>query len=147
MAIDFYRFLLYLHIISAVIAIGPLFALMPIIRRLQGAAKSVEQAYIQVLKSIIRIIMHAGHVLVVTGALLMIVGSWPWSTSWVIMTFIVLAISAIFLATGFSRVLHQIKDDNIVKKELIAKLYRTSWIYVMLMLLLLWLMVMKPTLW
>lgn len=147
MAFDFYKFFLYFHISSAVISIGPLFALMPIINRLKNAKPSVEQAYLQVIRSIIRIIMHAGHVLVITGILLMIVGSWSWFTSWVMMTFVVLIISALFLATGFSNVLTKMNGVNSEKEVLVKKLYRTAWIYVGLMFILLWLMVAKPVLW
>ena len=53
-----------MHVVSAVLSIGPLFILMPIIRRLRGVEASIEQAYLSIINVIIRLVMHAGHVLV-----------------------------------------------------------------------------------
>ena len=136
-----------MHVVSAVLSIGPLFILMPVIKRLRGAQSDVELAYMSVIKVTIRIVMHAGHVLVCSGALLIITGPWSWHTSWVVMTIIVLAISGFFLATGFTRVLRTFNIPGINKNELLDRLNRTSWLYIGLMLVMLWLMVQKPNFW
>jgi len=86
MNFDFYDALVFMHIISAVLSIGPLFILMPIIKRLRGVGMDIEKAYLAIINVIIRLVMHAGHVLVVTGVLLMLIGPWPWFTSWVVLT-------------------------------------------------------------
>ena len=144
---DFYSTVVFLHVLSAVLSIGPLFILMPIIKRLRGVQSAIEIAYMSVIKVIIRIVMHAGHVLVFTGVLLIILGPWPWNTSWVVMTVVVMGISAFFLATGFTRVLRTFNTPGINKNQLLNRLNRTSWLYIGLMLVMLWLMVQKPNFW
>lgn len=147
MIVDFYGTIVFLHIISAVLSTGPLFVLMPIIKRLHGVDLTIETAYLSIIRVIIRLVMHAGHVLVFTGVVLMIVGPWPWFTSWVVMTVVVMGISAIFLATGFTRVLREINVPGIDKKRLLNRLNKTSWVYIALMMIMLWLMVQKPVFW
>lgn len=147
MKIDFYGTVVFLHVISAVLSIGPLFILMPVIKRLREVDLPIETAYLSIIRVIIRLVMHAGHVLVFTGVLLMIVGPWPWFTSWVVMTVIILGISGFFLATGFTRVLRGINLPGINKTELLNRLNRASWLYISLMLIMLWLMVQKPVFW
>lgn len=144
---DIYGILVYSHIVSAVLSIGPLFILMPIIRRLRGVDAAIEQAYLSVIKIIIRIVMHAGHVLVFSGVLLLILGPWPWYTSWVIMTLAVLLLSAVFLSRGFTLVLRKFHDAGVDKNVMLSRLNRTSWTYIGLMLIMLWLMVQKPMIW
>lgn len=147
MSVDVYRFIVFLHVVSAVLAIGPLFILMPVIKRLRGVDETLELAYMSVIKVIIRIVMHAGHVLVFSGALLIILGPWPWHTSWVVVTVIVMGISGFFLATGFTRVLRTFNLPGVNKDEILKRLNRTSWLYIGLMLVMLWLMVQKPMFW
>ena len=136
-----------MHVISAVLSIGPLFILMPIIRRLRGAEASIEKAYLSIINVIIRLVMHAGHALVVTGVVLILFGPWPWYTSWVIMTLAVMAISAVFLAKGFTIVLKKFNSPGEDKNKILNRLNKTSWQYIGLMLCMLWLMVVKPILW
>ncbi len=147
MNLKLYGLIVFLHIVSAVLAIGPLFIIMPIIRRLRSVERGVEKALLSVIAAIIRLVMHAGHALVVTGVILIVWGPWPWHTSWVLMTFFVLAVSAFFLATGFTRVLRDFDRLDVSKDELLNRLNKTAWLYIGLMLLILWLMVQKPMLW
>lgn len=147
MELDIYGVMVFLHVFSAIISIGPLFLLMPIIRRARGVAAEVEQAYMSVINVIIRIVMHAGHLLVVTGAILVFLGPWLWYTSWVIMTLVILLLSGVFLATGFTRVLRKFNTPGTNKDAILRRLNRTSWGYIGLMLIMLWLMVEKPMLW
>lgn len=142
-----YGTIVFLHVISAVLAIGPLFILMPIIKRLRGVETVSEEVYLTVVNVIIRLVMHAGHVLVYTGVLLLIFGPWPWHTSWVIMTLAVMLLSGVFLAKGFTVVLRKFKNPNADKNKILDRLNTTSWIYIALMLIMLWLMVQKPMLW
>ena len=139
--------IIFLHVVSAVLSIGPLFILMPIIGRLRGADASIEKAYLSIINVIIRMVMHAGHVLVFTGVLLILFGPWPWYTSWVLLTLAVMAVSAVFLATGFTRVLRKFNDPGKDKDKILTRLKKTSWQYIGLMLIMLWLMVEKPILW
>ncbi|WP_339251157.1 hypothetical protein NSQ43_13980 [Sporosarcina sp. FSL W8-0480] len=142
-----YGTIVFVHVVSAVLSIGPLFLLMPSIKRLRNVDTSSESAYLSVIKVIIRIVMHAGHALVVSGALLILTGPWPWYTSWVIATLAVMLLSGVFLSTGFTRVLRRYHLPDSDKGEILTVLNRTSWIYIGLMLIMLWLMVQKPMLW
>jgi len=142
-----YGTIVFMHVISAILSIGPLFLLMPIIKRLRDVNTDIETAYLSVISVIIRIVMHAGHVLVVSGVLLLIFGPWPWYTSWVIMTIAVLLLSGIFLSRGFTIVLRRFHDPGMDKNTILDRLNTTSWIYIFLMLIMLWLMVQKPILW
>lgn len=142
-----YGAIVFVHVVSAVLSIGPLFLLMPIIKRLQNVETPIENAFLSIIKVIIRIVMHAGHVLVVSGVLLLLTGPWPWYTSWIIATVVVLLLSGFFLSTGFTKVLKKFHLPDSNKVEILAKLNQTSWIYIGLMLIMLWLMVQKPVLW
>lgn len=142
-----YGTIVFMHVISAILSIGPLFLLMPIIKRLRGVNTDIETAYLSVISVIIRIVMHAGHVLVVSGVLLLIFGPWPWYTSWVIMTIAILLLSGVFLSRGFTIVLRRFHNPGMDKNTILNRLNTTSWIYIFLMLIMLWLMVQKPILW
>lgn len=147
MFLDFYATVVFAHVVSAVLSIGPLFVLMPVIKRLRNVQVEVEQAYMSIIKVVIRLVMHAGHVLVFTGVLLIILGPWPWHTSWVVMTVIVMGVSGVFLATGFTRVLRTFHLPEMDKNKILSRLNRTSWVYIGLMIVMLWLMVQKPMFW
>ncbi|KXH87106.1 hypothetical protein [Sporosarcina sp. HYO08] len=142
-----YGIIVFAHVVSAVLSIGPLVLLMPVIKRLHGVKEEIEEIYLAIIKVIIRVVMHAGHVLVFSGVLLLILGPWPWYTSWVIMTIAVMLLSGVFLAKGFTFVLRRFHDPGVDKKNILFRLNRTSWIYLGLMLIMLWLMVQKPMLW
>jgi uncharacterized membrane protein len=142
-----YGIIVFIHVVSAVLSIGPLFLLMPIIKKLRGVELDSERAYLSIIKIIIRMVMHAGHVLVVSGVLLLIFGPWPWHASWIIATIVVLLVSGVFLSKGFSVVLRRFNVEGFSKTDILNRLNTTSWIYIGLMLVMLWLMVQKPILW
>lgn len=143
----FYGAIVYAHVLSAVISIGPLFLLLPLIRRLRNAKTAAEDIYLAIIRVIIRLVMHAGHVLVVSGALLILLGPWPWHASWVVLTLAIMLVSGVFLATGFSRVLKKYHEFSGSKEQTLDKLRRTAWVYISLLLVMLWLMVQKPAIW
>lgn len=147
MIIDFYRTIVFSHVVSAVLSIGPLFIIIPLINRLIHLNEEVEAIYLSIIHTIVRIVMHAGHVLVLTGGLLIIIGPWPWHTSWVVMTVVVMGLSGVFLATGFTRVIRRFQEPEMDKLFVLQKLKRTTWVYIGLMLLMLWLMIQKPMFW
>ncbi|QUW22826.1 hypothetical protein JSQ81_04380 [Sporosarcina sp. Marseille-Q4063] len=147
MKLDFYALIIFIHVVSAVLSIGPLFILMPTIKRLRGVDMDVETAYLSIVNVVIRIVMHAGHALVVSGVLLLIFGPWPWYTSWVVMTVAVMLLSGLFLSRGFTFVLRRFHRPGENKNKILHRLNQTSWIYIGLMLIMLWLMVQKPVLW
>ncbi|PIC65133.1 hypothetical protein CSV79_02385 [Sporosarcina sp. P13] len=143
----YYGAVVFAHVVSAVISVGPLFLLLPLIRRLRMAKAEAEDIYLAFIRVIIRLVMHAGHVLVISGILLILSGPWPWHTSWIVLTLGVMLLSGVFLATGFSAVLKKFHEPGNNKDAIIKKLRRTAWIYISLMLVMLWLMVQKPVVW
>ncbi|MBO1910141.1 hypothetical protein J4G37_35820, partial [Microvirga sp. 3-52] len=59
----------------------------------------------------------------------------------------VLLLSGLFLSRGFTIVLKRFGKPGENKNHILNRLNQTSWIYVGLMLVMLWLMVQKPVLW
>lgn len=142
-----YTVILYAHIISAAISIGPFFVLLPMIKRIREADAVSLQTLLVTFKSAVRLVMHAGHVLVATGVLLVWQGPWPWHASWILLTLAVMFSSVLFLARAFSPVLRKFAEPDADQAALASKLKRSLWIYVLLLGLMLWFMVDKPMLW
>ncbi|USK59243.1 DUF2269 domain-containing protein [Peribacillus asahii] len=142
-----YRILIYIHVLSVIVSIGPFFILLPISKKMHLVGENELSAYLDTFRFVVRLTMHSGHVLVVSGILLVISGPWTWSTPWIIMTLLILFCSLFFLARAFSPKLRKFKEKDANKEELAAKLQRTIWIYIILLITMLWFMVVKPTLW
>jgi hypothetical protein len=143
----FYRVILFIHVSSAILSVGPFFILIPIVKRLPLVETDVQQAYIEIFRISVRLVKHAGHVLVVSGVLLIAYSGWTWTTSWVIATLMVMFGSVFFLARAFSPVLKKWTEPNSDKLFLAKKLTKSVWIYIFLLILMLWFMVTKPVLW
>ncbi|PGL67474.1 hypothetical protein [Bacillus sp. AFS055030] len=142
-----YRLLLYIHIASVILSIGPFFVLIPILKKLHTTQSAIQQSYLDVFRFAVRLAKHAGHVLVGSGVLLVLVGHWSWKTSWIVMTILLLVSSLFFLARAFSPTIKKFSELNQDKKLLIHLLRRSIWIYIALLMVMLWFMVVKPTLW
>ncbi|MCP3739638.1 hypothetical protein [Rossellomorea sp. BNER] len=142
-----YRILIYIHVISVIVSIGPFFILLPLVKKLLHAKETELRAYLDTFRFVVRLAKHSGHVLVVSGILLVVSGPWTWSTPWLIMTLIVMGCSLFFLARAFSPKLRRFEDPDQNKEELAAKLKRSIWFYIILLMIMLWFMVGKPTLW
>ena len=140
-------FIVLIHVLSAVVSIGPLFVLFAILKKIRNADPAIETAYIVIFRSIVRLIKHAGHVLVGSGIVLVYSGPWPWGTSWIVLTIGLMVVSIFFLAKGFSGTLKKFVEPGVDRLKLISKLYSSTWIYITLLVLMLALMVIKPTLW
>ena len=144
---DWYVFIVLIHVLSAAVSVGPLFVLFAILKKMRHADATIETAYIVIFRSIVRLIKHAGHVLVGSGILLVYLGPWPWSTPWIVMTIGLMVVSIFFLANGFSGTLKKFVEPGADRLKLITKLHKATWIYIILLVLMLALMVIKPTLW
>ncbi len=143
----FYRFLIYLHIISVIASIGPFFILLPMVKKIRGAAKTELSPYLDTFRFTVQLSKHSGHVLVGTGILLVLLGPWSWNTPWILMTLLIMLCSLFFLARAFSPTLRKLQEQDQERVRLVAKLKRTIWIYLILLLSMLWFMVVKPNLW
>lgn len=142
-----YRILIYIHILSVIASIGPFFILLPVVKKLRVAVEAEMNAYLDIFRFAVRFAKHSGHVLVVSGILLVLSGPWTWSTPWILTTLIILFCSLLFLARAFSPTLRKFQEDGQNQEELTAKLNRSVWIYIILLLAMLWFMVVKPALW
>jgi hypothetical protein len=142
-----YRILIFIHVLSAIGSIGPFFILLPIINQLAKSTGETLTAYLNIFRFVVRLTKHMGHILVGSGVLLIIFGPWTWRTPWIIMTLVVMFLSIFFLARAFSPTLKKFKEEGHDRNRLSAKLKRTLWNYILLLLAMLWFMVVKPALW
>ncbi|WP_046180042.1 hypothetical protein [Domibacillus tundrae] len=142
-----YELILYLHIFSAILSIGPFFVLMPMTKKIQTANLDVLSAYLDVFRSAVRLVKHSGHVLVTTGVLLIWQSAWTWGTSWIVMTIAVMVGSIVFLARAFTPVIRQFYAGERTQNDLAAKLHRAVWVYISILALMLWFMTTKPVFW
>ncbi|SNX74815.1 predicted integral membrane protein DUF2269 [Bacillus oleivorans] len=147
MAVIFYKFIVYIHIFSAILSIGPFFVLLPLLKKLRSAEIEEIPPYLNVFTSSIRLVKHAGHVLVISGVLLIYMGGWPWSTTWIVMTLVVMFSSIIFLARAFTPTIKKFAEPDFDQGQLAEKLRRSVWVYIVLLLVMLWFMVVKPVWW
>ncbi|MBM7610684.1 hypothetical protein JOD29_004001 [Lysinibacillus composti] len=143
----FHTLFLYIHVLSAVVSIGPLFALIPILKRMEKARESEMSGFVQSFQSAITVVKHAGHVLVISGVMLIVISGWTWTTSWVLLTNIVMVGSIVFLARAFKPTIQTFGTAQYNRHEFILKLRRKTWQYIGLLLIMLWLMVVKPSFW
>lgn len=114
---------------------------------MKGKNKEMIDTSLEVFQAAIRLVKHAGHVLVGSGILLVWQGNWPWTTSWVIMTIVVMVSSVVFLAKAFKPKIREFHAGTIDLDTLIKKLKSAVWKYILLLLIMLWFMVAKPNLW
>ena len=142
-----YRILIYIHVLSVIVSIGPFFILLPIAKKMHLVREAELNAHLDTFRFVVRLAMHSGHVLIVSGILLVISGPWTWSTPWIVMTLLILFCSLFFLARAFSPKLRKFQEKGANKEELAVKLQRTIWIYIILLITMLWFMIVKPTLW
>ncbi|WP_199478547.1 hypothetical protein [Peribacillus saganii] len=142
-----YRVLIYLHVSSVIISIGPFFVLLPLVKKLRKAKGAEQDVIMDAFRFAVRLTMHAGHVLVTTGILMVVMGPWTWTTPWIVMTLLIMFCSLFFLARAFSPKLRKLKEDGQNRIDIAAKLNRSVWIYIILLMAMLWFMVVKPNLW
>lgn len=140
-------FFLYVHILSAVVSIGPLVSLLPMLKKMEKADDGELKGFVQAFKISIDVVKHAGHVLVISGAVLIGVSHWRWTTSWVVLTIAIMFASIVFLAKAFKPTLSTFNTKEFQKDHFIKKLRIATIKYILLLLIMLLLMVVKPNLW
>lgn len=147
MMFSIYIFFLYIHILSAVLSIGPLFVMLMIVKKMRIASNAEMPPYIEAFQGAIAIVKHSGHILVISGILLMWHAGYAWNTSWIILTFLVMLASIVFLARAFKPTLHTFHTPVYHHQQFVSLLQRKTWMYIVLLLIMLWLMVAKPIIW
>ncbi|MGD8189709.1 DUF2269 family protein [Brevibacillus ginsengisoli] len=142
-----YHFILYLHIVSVVVAIGPVIIYLPLIRRMNKLDDNQMVVFVETFRSIVWGIKQAGHVLFITGLILIWLGGWSVKSFWLLSTLIIVLGALFFLARAFTPLLKKLETSTEHREENLRELSRTSWIYTLIMLVILLFMVFKPTLW
>lgn len=143
----YYQLILYLHVFSAALSIGPFFVLVPLIGRMRVADQAALDVQLTVFQSAVRIVKHAGHLLVLSGVLLILSSGYLWTTSWVTMTILVMFASIVFLARAFKPVIRELRQTGTDRGPLLKILNKKLWIYILLLMLMLYFMVVKPSFW
>ncbi|UJF35839.1 hypothetical protein [Paenibacillus hexagrammi] len=144
---SWYAVLLYIHICSVIISIGPYFILFPLLAKIRSAPFERIADYLEPFRITVRLTKHAGHVLVATGILLTWLTAWTWKTSWIVMTVLIMVLSLYFIARAFSPIMRQLKAPHDNREVLVAKLRKSLLGYVVITLAMMWFMVAKPGLW
>ncbi len=142
-----YLWLVFIHAVSAMISIGPFFVLFPMLGKLRKAEEPLLSSYLDSFLFVVRLSKHSGHVLVISGLLLLWLGGWPWTTPFIAATFIVLFASLLFMARAFSPTIRRLRQPDHDRVKLVNKLARSLYIYMFVLFVMLWLMMMKPALW
>jgi uncharacterized membrane protein len=145
--LSWYIVLLYLHIFSVVLSIGPYFVLFPLLALIRKAPFEQLPDYLEPFRITVRLTKHAGHVLVATGIILTWITAWTWKTSWIISTVLIMVASLYFIARAFSPLLRQLKAPHEDRDLLVNKLRKALIWYVIITLLMMWFMVAKPSIW
>ncbi|UKS31065.1 DUF2269 domain-containing protein [Paenibacillus sp. HWE-109] len=147
MVLSWYILLLYIHIFSVVLSIGPYFVLFPLLAKIRTAPFEQLPDYLEPFRITVRLTKHAGHVLVATGIILTWITSWTWKTSWIIVTVLIMVASLYFIARAFSPLLRKLKAPHEDRNDLVNRLRKALIWYVLITLSMMWFMVAKPTLW
>ena len=138
---------LYLHILSAIVATGPLFGIFPLLNRMNNALDDQLQGYVTALQGVLRAVANGGHFLVPTGLLLIYFSGWSWGSSWLIVTYVVMTCSLLFMARAFKPAMNFANRAEFTKEQFIHMVKIATWKYIVLMGFFLWLMVTKPNFW
>ncbi len=143
-----YSTVVFIHVISAILSIGPFFVLIPMLKKM-GNAKSHEEmgAYVTTFSLAIQIVKHSGHVLILSGIYILMCGGYSITTSFIAITIALLVLSLVFLARAFKPTMRTFNTPAFNQQQFVRKLTKTVWIYTILLVLMLWFMVTKPVLW
>ena len=143
-----YKVALFIHVVNAIVTIGPLFAILVMIGRMKKMNDDSQfHGGIEGLRAMIRTVEIGGHYIVPTGLILVVLGGWSWTTSWIVVTLIFLGLCLIVLAKAFKPATNLIGSPKFTKELFIQKMYIATIVYMFIMAVLLWLMVAKPIFW
>ncbi len=143
-----YSTVVFIHVISAILSIGPFFVVIPMLKKM-GSTKSHEEmvAYVTTFSLAIQIVKHSGHVLILSGIYILIRGGYLITTPFIAITIALLVLSLVFLARAFKPTMRTFNTPAFNQQQFVRKLTKTVWIYMILLILMLWFMVTKPVLW
>lgn len=143
----FYSLVIYIHIVSAILSIGPFFVLFPLLRKMENTTNMIAfEAYLESFQTGVNVVKNAGHSLVLFGLIAVWIGPWTIMTSWIFITLVMLILSVVYLARAFKPTIKKFGTPEFEQIKFVEKLRQGVVIYTVLLLIMLWLMVVKPTL-
>ncbi|WP_397536871.1 hypothetical protein [Rummeliibacillus pycnus] len=143
-----YSTVTYIHVISAILSIGPFFVLIPMLKKMRLAKTHEEMtAYVTTFSLAIQVVKHSGHVLILSGLYILWRGGYSVTSPFIVMTITLLILSIMFLARAFKPTIRTFNTPQYDHQHFVDKLTKSVWIYTILLLIMLWFMVTKPALW
>ncbi|MFJ8263264.1 hypothetical protein ACIQ4I_15115 [Rummeliibacillus sp. NPDC094406] len=143
-----YSTVTYIHVISAILSIGPFFVLIPMLKKMRLAKTHEEMtAYVTIFSLAIQVVKHSGHVLTLSGIYILWCSGYSITTPFIVMTITLLILSIVFLARAFKPTMQTFNTPQYNQQHFVDKLTKSTWIYTILLLIMLWFMVTKPALW
>ncbi|MFS1513003.1 DUF2269 family protein [Chengkuizengella sp. SCS-71B] len=142
-----YNIILYLHIFSVILVIGPIFILFPLLNKLKYQVEN-QESELELIRFVLRLSEYAGRVLIIMGILLIWLGGWKWLESWIVMAVLLLICAIIFMERIFSPAIRKIESEEEESRIiLINKLKQYVIYYISILLIAMWFMIQKPVLW
>ncbi|RIJ64425.1 hypothetical protein [Rummeliibacillus sp. POC4] len=143
-----YSTVLFIHVISAVLSIGPFFVLIPMLKKMRISENHDEMtAFVTTFSLAIQVVKHAGHILILSGLYILWQGGYPITSPFIVLTFTLLIASIVFLARAFKPTMRTFNTPQYNKEYFVNKLRKAVYIYTLLLLIMLWFMVTKPPIW
>lgn len=139
----------YLHVLGVIFAVGPYAVFFHVFRltKRAGNGGAVNGAHLAVLRFVVWVSKHAGHVLVISGAVLWWLGRFSLWTSWIVIPVVILLLGLYFMARGFSPILDGLEKGAMDVSAGLRKLRVSLWAYLIILLVSLWFMITKPEFW
>ena len=143
-----YSTVLFIHVISAVLSIGPFFVLIPMLKKMRISKNHDEMtAFVTTFSLAIQVVKHAGHILILSGFYILWQGGYSITSPFIVMTFTLLIASLVFLARAFKPTMRTFNTPQYNKEYFVNNLRKAVYIYTLLLLIMLWFMVTKPPIW
>lgn len=143
-----YSTVLFIHVISAVLSIGPFFVLIPMLKKMRISENHDEMtAFVTTFSLAIQVVKHSGHILILSGIYVLWRSGYSITSPFVVMTMALLIASLVFLARAFKPTMRTFNTPEYNKEYFVDKLTKAVYIYTVLLLIMLWFMVTKPQLW
>lgn len=143
-----YSTVLFIHVISAVLSIGPFFVLVPMLKKMRFSENHDEMtAYVTTFSLAIQVVKHAGHILILSGLYILWQGGYSITSPFIMVTLALLIASLVFLARAFKPTMRTFNTPQYNKEYFVNKLTKAVYIYTLLLLIMLWFMVTKPPIW
>lgn len=142
-----YSLLEYMHVLGVIFSVGPYAVFFYLMRVMKQADHGQPTERYALLRYVVWLSKHAGHVLVVSGFLLWWLGGYALLTSWILIPVAILFAGLFFMARAFTPVIQALEEGRGDREAALKKLRRSLYAYLLILLVSLWFMIAKPVLW